>query len=193
MHGSAQRCGLVVDGRWHLLVDEPAEDVTDAALTGLVRPQPGNDSAIDHPADPRDVAQVGAVHDVTGGRAHDRHELSRADRTTGGRGDVGVDVAHAHGDAGRQTEPVGHLGGEATGAGTECSDRLVDLLGDEVFEVGIQRGEVGGGRIGVVLPGRLEPGGARVAQVGAAELPDDPVGGLHPAIHPGVDLRILLE
>ena len=55
---------------------EPAEDVADTALAGLIAPEPVHDPAVHHAAHAGDFAQLGAVHDVAGGGAHDGHELA---------------------------------------------------------------------------------------------------------------------
>ena len=58
--------GLLVVRRRDSVLDEPAEDVADAALAGLVPPQARNDSTIDDAAHPRHFVQFGGVHDMAG-------------------------------------------------------------------------------------------------------------------------------
>ena len=87
------------------VVHEPAEDVADPALAGLVAPQPGRDPAEHGAAHPRHLGERRVVHHVAGRRAHDRHHLSGPDRLRRGRGDVRVDVAHRDGDALGQPGP----------------------------------------------------------------------------------------
>ncbi len=48
-------------------------------------------------------------------------------------------------------------------------------------------------RVLAVLVDALVAGGAGVPGLGAGELPDDPVGGLHPALGAGVDLGVLFQ
>ena len=84
-------------------------------------------------------------------------------------------------------------GGEAPGPGPERADRVLELVDDEALEGRVQRGEEVGRRVGAVLERPLEPGRAGVADVGAAQLPHDPVGGLDPVVHPLVELGVLLE
>ena len=83
--------------------------------------------------------------------------------------------------------------GEAAGAVAEPPDRVVELELREAGEVGVQGALEVGRRVGAVLPDALVPGGAGVADVLAAELPDDPVGRLDPVVHALVDLRVLFE
>ena len=111
----------------------------------------------------------------------------------GGRGDVRVDVADRDGDALGQTGPGGGLGGQRAGAGAEVADLVRDLRLGEVGEVGVERGEELAARVGAVLEDALVAGGAGVADVAAAELPDDPVGGLDPVVGRGVELGVLFE
>jgi hypothetical protein len=70
---------------------------------------------------------------------------------------------------------------------------VLELRGDELGEVRVQRGEEVAVGIPAVLQDALVPGGARVADIRTGELPDDPVGGLDPPLHRGVDLGVLLE
>ena len=58
---------------------------------------------------------------------------------------------------------------------------------------GVQRGEVVARGVLPVLVDALVAGGAGVADVAAAQLPDDPVGRLDPAVGGRVDLRVLLQ
>ena len=67
------------------------------------------------------------------------------------------------------------------------------LSSTNALERRVERGEVVAGGVGAVLADALVAGGAGVAHVGVGELPDDPVGGLDPVLHGGVDLGGLLE
>ena len=58
VYGLPRRGGRVVHLRRYAVVDEPAEDVADPALTGLVAPQAGHDAAVDDAAHPGDVAHA---------------------------------------------------------------------------------------------------------------------------------------
>ena len=114
--GQPGELGVPVVGE---VLGEPAEDVADAALPGLVAPQPGDDPAVDDPAHAGDLAQFGAVHHVAGRGAHDRDHLAGLDGVRGGRGDVGVDVADGDRDALGQPGPGGGFGGQRAGAGAQ--------------------------------------------------------------------------
>ena len=92
-----------------------------------------------------------------------------------------------------QSGPGRRLGGQPSGEPTERRDRSLELVEGEAPELGGDRRQVRLGGVGPVLPRGLEPGGAGVPDVGAAELPDDPVGRLDPVVHPVVELGILLE
>ena len=87
----------------------------------------------------------------------------------------------------------GRLGAEPPGTLAELADAVLDLVGDEPAEVGVERGQEVLGGVAAVLVDALVAGGARVADVVAGQLPDDPVGGLDPVLHGGVDLGSLLE
>ena len=58
---------------------------------------------------------------------------------------------------------------------------------------GLQHREVVRGRVVAVLVDPLVAGGAGVARLHAAQLPDDPVGRLDPPLGAPVDVRVLLE
>ena len=74
-----------------------------------------------------------------------------------------------------------------------CADAVLELVDDEVAEAGRERVEELRRRVRPVLEDALVAGRARVADVGPAELPHDPVGGLDPALHPVVERAVLLE
>ncbi len=74
-----------------------------------------------------------------------------------------------------------------------CTQRVLQLVDDEAVERRVQLAEELGGRVGAVLVDALVARGAGVADVGAGELPDDPVGRLDPVPHRGVDRRGLLQ
>ncbi len=108
-------------------------------------------------------------------------------------GDVGVHVAHGDGDALGQAGPCGGFGREVARGVAQPADGVLQLGADEVLELRVQGGEEVLGGVAAVLVDALVAGGAGVADVVAAELPDDPVGGLHPVVHGGVGFRVLLE
>ena len=111
----------------------------------------------------------------------------------GRRGDVGVDVADGDRDPLGQPGPRGGLRREAAGPAAERRQVAADLLGHEVAEALVQRAQVVLARVAAVLVDGLVAGRARVARLAPAELPDDPVGALDPAVHALVDLGVLLE
>jgi hypothetical protein len=164
-----------------------------ARLAGLVAVEALGDAAVDDAAHAGDLGELGAVHDVAGARAHDGDHLAGLRRLGGGGGDVRVDVADRDGDALGQARPAGGLGRQRAGRGAERPDLVGDLRLGEVGEVGVERGEELAARVLAVLEDALVAGGAGVADVATAQLPDDPVGGLHPVLGGGVDLRVLLE
>ena len=105
VHADPAALGLGRVRRGDLLVDEPAEDVADPALPGLVAPAARGDAAVHHAAHARHLGQPVAVHHVAGRGAHDRQQLARVDRPSGRAGDVGVDVAGGDRDALGQAGP----------------------------------------------------------------------------------------
>ena len=187
------RGGRVGVGRGHAVVDEPAEDVADAGLTGLVAEQAGGDAAVDDAAHARNLGECVAVHDMAGRGAHDRDHLAGLDRLCGGGGDMRVDIADRDGDALGQAGPLGRLLRQRAGLRAELADRMLELVGDEAGEAGVECGQEVGARVLAVLQDALVPGGAGIAHVRTAQLPDDPVGGLDPLVHLGVDVRCLFE
>ena len=72
--------GLDVVGRRNLLLDEPAEDISDAALSRLVAEQAGGDAAVHDAAHSGHLGQPVAVHDVARRRSHDRQHVAGLDR-----------------------------------------------------------------------------------------------------------------
>ena len=70
---------------------------------------------------------------------------------------------------------------------------MLELVVDEAREARVQRAQVLAARVGAVLVDALVARRADVAGLLAAELPDDPVGGLDPAVDRRVDLGVLLE
>src|SRR5665648_943141 len=80
-----------------------------------------------------------------------------------------------------------------TGRLAQLADRVLDLGGHEVGEVGVEGGEELPGGVVAVLQDALVAGGAGVADVDAAELPDDPVRCLDPVLGRLVDRWVLLE
>ena len=57
VHALAVTLRLGVVGGRHLMLHEPAEDVADTALPGLVAPLAGGDSAVHHAAHARDLGR----------------------------------------------------------------------------------------------------------------------------------------
>jgi hypothetical protein len=184
---------LLVVARGHGVVDEPGEDVAHAGLPGLVAPHAADDPAVDHPAHAGDLGQLVAVHDMARAGPHDHEHLAGLDRLRRRRRHVGVDVADRDRDPLAQACPPGGLRGEVARARAELGQRPTDLLGHEVREALVQRAQVVRARVGAVLEDGLVAGGARVARLAAAQLPDDPVGAFDPAVHALVDLGVLLE
>ena len=134
--------GFDVVGRRDLLIDEPAEDVSDAALPGLVSEEAGGDPAVDDAAHTGHLSEAIAVHHVARGRSHHRQHVAGLDRPRGRRRDVRIHVAHRNRDPLVQPRPGGRLRREIPGAATELSQRLVELLGDEPGETVVQRAEI---------------------------------------------------
>ena len=130
---------------------------------------------------------------MAGRGTHDRDHLARRDGIRRGGRDVGVDVADGDRDALGQAGPGRGPGTEQARDGPELADLVVDLVLDEPLEGRVEGGEVVARRVGAVLADALVAGGAGVAHVGVGELPDDPVGGLDPVLHRGVDRGRLLE
>jgi hypothetical protein len=191
--GHTAPLGLVpVVGRDGVL-EEPGEDVADPALPGLVAVLPGDDAAVHHPAHAGHLGERRRVHHVAGRGTHNGHHLTRSDGVGRGRGDVRVHVADRDGDSFRQPGPPGRLGGQAARPGPQRRDRMGQLVLGEAGETGVQRGEEVRRRVVAVLVDALVPGRAGVAGLGAAQLPDDPVGRLDPAVRLLVDVRVLLQ
>ena len=134
--------GFDVVGRRNLLLDEPAEDVSDAALPGFVPEEARGDAAVDDAAHTGHLGQAIAVHDVARGRPHHRQHVAGLDRPRGRRRDVRIHVAHRDRDPLVQPRPTGRLRRETPGAGTELSQRVVELLSDEPGETVVQRAEI---------------------------------------------------
>ena len=124
------------------VVDEPGEDVADAALARLVAPQPGRRSRRrTTPHMPGTSASASRVHDVARRGAHDHEHLARLDRLRGGRGDVGVDVADRDRDPLGQPGPRGGLRGQgARRARRAARAGPLELVGDEAGEALVERG-----------------------------------------------------
>jgi hypothetical protein len=192
--GHAAPGRLVLDGGGDVAVGEPGEDVADAALAGLVSPQARDDAAVDGAAHAGDLVQALAIHDVTRRGAHDRDQLAGGDRAGRGDGDVGVHVADGYRDAFGQASERRRCRGEAAGPGAQGSDYGVsELAFGEASELRVELAEELARRILAILVDALVAGGAGVAGLGAAQLPDDPVRGLDPAVRLGVDLGVFLQ
>src|SRR3954449_4454691 len=94
----------------------------------------------------------------------------------------------------RQAGPLGRARSQTADAGAQLDQRRpLHLVLGERGEALVERGEELAIRERAVLVDRLVSGGAEVARLLAAELPDDPVGALDPALHALVELRVLLE
>ena len=187
----ALRLGGVLRG--HAGLDEPPEDVPDAALPGLVAPAAGDDATVDDAAHARHLGQAVGAHHVARRGAHDGHHLAGLDGLRRRGGDVRVHVADRHRDSRRQAGPGSGLGRQGPGPVAELTDGVLHLVGDEAPEARRELLEEVHARVLPVLQDPLVAGGAGVADVVAAQLPHDPVGGLHPPLHPVVELDILLE
>ena len=185
--------GLDVVALRDAVVDEPGEDVADAGLAGFISPTAVEDAAVYYSAHSGNFAQHIGIHHMARRGAHDRNQLSRIQGIGRGHGDVGIDVADGDGDPRWEPGPFGGLRGERTGAVAELAQRLIQLLGDEVGEVRVDRGEKLPRRILAVLANALVARAARIADVGARQLPHDPVGGLDPAVDGLIHLRVLLQ
>ena len=83
--------------------------------------------------------------------------------------------------------------GVSAGQAAERGDLVGQLAGREPREARVERGEVVPGRVLAVLEDALVPGGARVARLGPAQLPDDPVRGLDPPVGELVHLGVFVE
>ena len=70
---------------------------------------------------------------------------------------------------------------------------MSQLVRGEGGEARVERGQEVPGRVVTILEDALVPGGARVAGLGPAQLPDDPVRGLDPAVGELVDLGVFVE
>src|ERR1035437_6403716 len=138
-------------------------------------------------------SDLGSVHHMAGRGAHDGDHLAGRGGVRGGRGDMRVHVAYRGRDALGQPGPGCRLGGQRPGAGAKRGDRMLQLVGGEVGEPWVECAEEVAGWIVSVLPYALVAGGAGVPCLGAAQLPDDPVGGLDPALCLLVDLRVLIQ
>jgi hypothetical protein len=68
-----------------------------------------------------------------------------------------------------------------------------ELAVGEAGEPRVERGQVLPRRVAAVLVDALVPGGARVPGLAAAQLPDDPVGGLDPPVGALVHLGVLVQ
>ena len=83
--------------------------------------------------------------------------------------------------------------GVSAGQAAERGDRVGQLVRGEGGEAGVERGQVVPGRVLPVLENALVAGGARVAGLGPAQLPDDPVRGLDPPVGQLVHLGVFVE
>ena len=83
--------------------------------------------------------------------------------------------------------------GVSAGLAAERGDRVGQLVRGEGGEARVERGQVVPGRILLVLEDALVSGGARVAGLGPAQLPDDPVRGLDPPVGELVHLGVFVE
>ena len=110
------------------VVGEPAEDVADAALAGLVSPKTLHDAVGDHAAHAGHLGKAFAVHDMARRGAHDREHLAGQRRLRRRPGDVRVDVADGDGDAFGQAGPARGLGGQAARPAAEGRQRKRELV-----------------------------------------------------------------
>ena len=193
MHRQAPlACGGHVLGR-DRGADEPPEDVPDAALPGLIAPQPGDDAAVDDATHARHLVQRISIHHVARRGTHDGDHLAGLDGVRRGGGDVRVDVADGDCDPDGQSGPRRGLRGQRAGDSAELADRVGQLGLDEVCEVRVEGREEVARRVLAVLQDPLVPSRARVAHVLTRQLPHDPVRSLDPVRGGVVDLAVLLE
>src|SRR5699024_10243306 len=175
----------------HLVLYIPCEDVADPGLPRLEAPESLHDAAVHHAAHSRHFGELVSVHHVACGGAHDGDHLPGLNGTRGGCGHVRVDVTNGDRDPGRQARPRCGFFREAARCLAELGDRLVELIPNEPFEVGVERTEELRARVSPLLVDTFVTRGARIADVGAAQLPDDPVRCLEPTIDCAVKHRIL--
>ena len=106
---------------------------------------------------------------------------------------MGVHVPDRDRDPLGQPGPRGRLPGQRACPGPERGNGVGQLVVGETREIRVERREELPRWVMAVLPDALVPGGAGVAGLRPAQLPDDPVGGLDPALRPPVDLRVFLQ
>ena len=126
----------------HGVVDEPGENVADAALSGFVAIVAGDDAVADDAAHALDRFDAVADQHVAGGCAHDHHHRARADHADRRDGHMGIDVGDGDGDARLQAHPGGGLCGQSARLCAQLGEIAAHLGIDHVGETGIERGEV---------------------------------------------------
>ncbi len=96
-------------------------------------------------------------------------------------------------DALGQAGPLGALAPSGSRPCRRAATARWPSLAVKPGELRVERGQELLGRVGAVLVDALVAGGADVARLGAAQLPDDPVGRLDPPVGQRVELRVLLQ
>ena len=104
-----------------------------------------------------------------------------------------IDVADRYRDAFRKAGPGCGLGRQASSSITKLPYAVRQLRLGEAGKLRVEGRLEVAARIGAVLQDSLVARGAGVAHVLAAQLPDDPVRGLHPVVHAVVQLRVFLH
>ena len=185
---------LLVDLGRHAGPDEPAEDVADRRLPGLVAEEARDDPVLDHAAHALGEREPVAEHELAGARAHHRdHRPGRRDADGRDR-DVGVDVGDRDGRPRAQARPARRRLGQPAGHRAEAVDAARHLVVDDRGQAGLEAGEER--RVGEAValrPLGLVARGAGVAGLRPGELPHDPVGRLDQPVRRAVDARRLVE
>ena len=106
---------------------------------------------------------------------------------------MGVDVADGNSDSLAKSRPGCRLGREFSGFCAELTNFVVEFFDRKVCKARVQRCEELFRRILAILQIALVAGGASVANILAAKLPDNPVGGFDELKHAFVNFLIFFE
>ena len=106
---------------------------------------------------------------------------------------MGVDVADGNRDSLAKARPGGGFGRELSGFCAELTDFVVKFFDRKVCKARVQRCEEFFRRILAILQITLVASGASVANILAAKLPDNPVGGFDELIHAVKNLLVFFE